>query len=621
MISKLRNFGFLAVLLAAVAVRSNQSDPSTKSIASQATNLSALQIPPTASDPNTAAQNIEDVGGLQILVHNEYTKRTGSLPVEYPWEYIVDPYKITTFELKNSHLLPESNDNLDYRWILNGHLQCNGKKCEAVFTDLGQYDMTVEAFWTGEGKNKPILSTSTITVTIKYVRREIRQLTDRDREAFFNAISIMQRVPTKIGQRLWGSKYFSKDYFVRIHLYYGGNGDCDHWHQGAGFVTSHMAYSLMFEQTLQAINPSLTLPYWDFTLESTFYEADTWRNSAVFSPDWFGNASPNNELHTVSRGRFAYVSTMANAKDYSAIYNSYGLLRSPWNSDPTPFMTRSGEIYGIENNMKPSGCTEYAKVLTTTSWMDLALQLNSAAHGHIHETVGGAWNHKFGERVGEPNDIVYLFAHSMQALSKILWREKYVNCPSDCDLGQSWVMCQCTCNTGNRPYEALSKSGILQSVTYFDKDKVEIPSFVDENGSTQFEVEGYTKNESNEIYSSLYSDLCNLGHIGDMFQATSSNDITFWVLHPTMDRLWHHKRMKAEIHQNFDDTWDDTANSCYGHHSYDIQPFKNLFGEENDHYYTNGELYELLHPNNMDLPYVYADFKWEHCTALGYHME
>ena len=45
-------------------------------------------------------------------------------------------------------------------------------------------------------------------------------------------------------------------------------------------------------------------------------------------------------MKTPDRGRFAYVPAMTDASGYSAMVNSYGLLRSPWNNDPTPFMTR-----------------------------------------------------------------------------------------------------------------------------------------------------------------------------------------------------------------------------------------------------------------------------------------
>lgn len=74
------------------------------------------------------------------------------------------------------------------------------------------------------------------------------------------------------------------------------------------------------------------------------------------------------DLHTPTRGRFGYVPTMANAKEFSLLSNSYGLLRSQWNNDPTPFMTRNQMIYGFFNNLKPSGCFEYSHALKKNTW-------------------------------------------------------------------------------------------------------------------------------------------------------------------------------------------------------------------------------------------------------------
>jgi hypothetical protein len=44
-----------------------------------------------------------------------------------------------------------------------------------------------------------------IALYVKYVRRELRESSDRDREAFFNAMAIMQRIPTLVGRTLYGS--------------------------------------------------------------------------------------------------------------------------------------------------------------------------------------------------------------------------------------------------------------------------------------------------------------------------------------------------------------------------------------------------------------------------------
>ena len=92
---------------------------------------------------------------------------------------------------------------------------------------------------------------------------------------------------------------------------------------------AHFVYQLMFERALQAVNPSVTLPYWDFTLESTLYNPDTFRQSRVFSEDWFGDAAPDNALHSVEKGRFAQVPVMKHATNFSALVSPHGLLRSP----------------------------------------------------------------------------------------------------------------------------------------------------------------------------------------------------------------------------------------------------------------------------------------------------
>jgi hypothetical protein len=158
-------------------------------------------------------------------------------------------------------------------------------------------------------------------IAVRYVRREVRSLSDRDREAFLQGVMAMQRLPADVGSRLYGAAYRSKDHFNRLHLYYGGRAACDHWHQGAGFVTSHVALTLEYERSLQAIYPWATVPYWDISLESTFYDAAAWRSSAVFRGDWFGTAAPANGLRALAAGRFAFAPTMANARRFSRVAN------------------------------------------------------------------------------------------------------------------------------------------------------------------------------------------------------------------------------------------------------------------------------------------------------------
>lgn len=59
---------------------------------------------------------------------------------------------------------------------------------------------------------------------------------------------------------------------------------------------------------------------------------------------------------------------MTNASEYSRITNSFGMLRSEWNSDSTPFMTRHDGMFGYPNNHKPAGCKQYRDALDHDDW-------------------------------------------------------------------------------------------------------------------------------------------------------------------------------------------------------------------------------------------------------------
>lgn len=564
----------------------------------------------TPGDNGPYAVRVGDDSQLDVSLTNVYTRVS---PIEtghhaYPWRYVAEPFRPTTLSVEN----PDP-DATRYKWFVDGHEQGYGPTVGVAWTKVGWRRLALAAVRDGN------VTWIGVHVMVKYVRREIRSMTDRDRETFFDAAMMIQRIPTEVGQKLYGSKYRSKDSLNRMHMYYGGRADCDHWHQGAGFVTSHVALTLAFEQSLQSVFPQVTTPYWDFTIESTFYDATTWRQSPVFADDWFGMGSPDNDLHTVTRGRWSFVPVMTRAWNFSKVHNSYGLLRAPWNNDPTPFMTRFRQVYGLENNIKPSGCREYSVAMKKTSWMSMSRQLNSAAHGHIHETVGGSWNHDVDWNNGPVQPAVLTFAHEIQALSKDLWRAGYVECPDFCSMDTPWRDCQCQCTqaslAGKESYDILADGGVLNAVTYYDQEGHLIRQWTDAvNGTVTYTLPGYNDVESKHIYDQLLKVLCSPGHIGDMYQASSTNDITFWVLHPTVDRLWHFKRLGNLAH--YDETW-DPYHTCYGHNPTDYQPFKNLF-DTNDHFYTNNELYELLRPDDVMLPYMYDNFKWPHCELLGY---
>lgn len=67
------------------------------------------------------------------------------------------------------------------------------------------------------------------------------------------------------------------------------------FHDGLGFLISHSLLTNTFEYSLQLVNPKLTLPYWDFTFESSTMGGasedvnEPQSHSEMFTPKYFGS--------------------------------------------------------------------------------------------------------------------------------------------------------------------------------------------------------------------------------------------------------------------------------------------------------------------------------------------
>ncbi|KAK9760639.1 hypothetical protein K7432_015142 [Basidiobolus ranarum] len=111
------------------------------------------------------------------------------------------------------------------------------------------------------------------------IRKEIRQLTTSERNAFINAVNTIKK----------NGRY---DELVSIHLNY-----VPYAHSTPAFFPWHRTYIRMLELALQSVNPKVTLPYWDWTLDSQAPEySPIWK--------WFGGNGRRSDGCVVS-GPFA----------------------------------------------------------------------------------------------------------------------------------------------------------------------------------------------------------------------------------------------------------------------------------------------------------------------------
>ena len=150
------------------------------------------------------------------------------------------------------------------------------------------------------------------------------------------------------------------------------------------------------------------------------------------------------------------------------------------------------------------------------------------------------------------------------------------------------------------------------------------------------------------------------------YTSASPYDPTFWLVHGTVDRLVHWRRIFAStagterssenegvgsdaIAMLFDESWgyahsavapsdtnlicdwsdvakDSTTNlptcdvgTCPGHNEDDVLPFEGFIeGQKEGEMLTNREMYDFLSPFNEKLPYVYDNFRWAHCDKEGF---
>ncbi len=102
-----------------------------------------------------------------------------------------------------------------------------------------------------------------------YCRRNVARLTPADKRRFRDAMF-----------RLYERGAYQK--YVQLHAFVFNLG-----HFGPAFLPWHRAFLKKFEEELQAIDPDVSLPYWDFTSAND----DGNGNSLIWTDDLFKGAA------------------------------------------------------------------------------------------------------------------------------------------------------------------------------------------------------------------------------------------------------------------------------------------------------------------------------------------
>jgi len=618
---------------------------------------------------------------LKVTATNEY----GVFSAPYPWmddvdgTFLVEPYKSTTLTLSGSYIEDQS---YTYVWEIDSfEYKPVGSSVVITGPVPGKYTVKVNAL----DDSKSIVATYTTLLVSKYVKREIRSLTVADREKMLDAAYQMWAYDQETGVAKYGSQFTSIEKFVQIHSAASNDIMCDQFHEGTGFITHHLAMGLAFEASLRAVDPSVTLPYWDFTIEgekiqnagqnpSYFMEF-----SPAFTADWFGSVDDDNHIQD---GRWAHTA-MPLAPDDETTQNSYGFIRSYWNNNPDPEISRHlFDACGAEPYHKAiPACKTHLAILNGNSLGMFQLLSPGDGHGPMHVQIGGVWGgcteaysafqakwgdllrttlsdseieatgldlrsfkNKWGETEQRQTMIEKAIMGEYFHIYRSFWRSHMcaidntpalLECPESCDV-DSTPFEECACN--------------VNALTNGETDWENLfPCVLNSESNRDY----FNKTMPTELLKDLTTFLATSSVLeGEMIESASTADISFWMIHPVIERLLAAKRLptvtkmgskefnKWAVVDGSAETWleysfynlEAGANSyhpeaytCYGHASDDpvipgdqSLPYPDAIASiadtDGDGVVSNWEFYIALDPNNIDgSDYVFDNFEWDHC--------
>ena len=582
---------------------------------------------PGAGEVSALDASLDGSGELRFVVGNAYTSRDGQPSWDYPWlsaddAVLVSPHQETFFSVV------EPSEHAVYAWRLQDTFTApppppsiyNGTNVQSLMVrDVSDLELTLTEYnkLTGD-----VLRTATRKVHCRYVRREIRALNEHDRESFFETARVLWDTPTAEGIAHFGEGYRSVEYFIDIHNQLAGALDCDHMHDGLGFLTQHLGLSLRFEQALQAVNPAVSLPYWDYTIDSAHVQAENGGDfetylftSELWQPNWFGTADP--DLHYVTEGRWAYTKV---STDWNSTHSAYGYLRAPWNANPVEYVTRVHSQCGqaaYDFQGWPDCASHYGLLNNFTDFLSFGYSIQVLPHGPVHVNIGGTFGCE-----DDYDRLSHMFQRSQLAELKVLSFATVKNmyrlglriCPDFCSTDTDPSECKCGCPD----LSSYTANVTVLKETLLNTKVIPSPQLIDAiMAITERDEDGVEK-------ANLVADvLCNANvYVGDQLESGSPADISFWPIHPTIERLWMWKKLR---HGFTDEKWvDSTTNSifgdsCTGHAEEDMiaYPFKLWDEPTRATLYSNAELYTIADPSTSRLPYVYDTFKWVSSGACG----
>ncbi|MEO7305907.1 MAG: tyrosinase family protein, partial [Ferruginibacter sp.] len=264
------------------------------------------------------------------------------------------------------------------------------------------------------------------------IRKNAVHLTTTERDNFLAAVLTLKNTIANPAAPV-AQQISIFDQFVAVHLYTlsinvpGGGVPINMGHQNSAFCPWHRYYLLQFEQALQAVDPTVNLPYWDWT-DHTATQTILFQDNFMGPNGGAGGAGGGN----VQSGFFAF--------------NAPAVLPAWWPGGLAGWRVKTQLQQGYGSTLQRSfssftlletqarvqtclGKTNYETPDSFRTYLEGGLA-GSNMHNGMHGWVGG----NMGDPVSSPNDLIFFMHH--------------------CNIDRLWAMWQIDSHQGSAFYPA-----------------------------------------------------------------------------------------------------------------------------------------------------------------------
>merc|ERR1719424_149452 len=260
-------------------------------------------------------------------------------------------------------------------------------------------------------------------------------------------------------------------------------------------------------------------------------------------------------------------------------------MRAPWNQNANPYVTRYNTTYGFDFTAVPN-CQTHKDILSKNTFTEFGSMVAYASHGTTHMMIGGIGNADYKNVLKSLNyslNDAQTWVPTAFAYQKNMFRKGWLSCPKTCSLDTPMTECKCVCS--NITYWSTMNETELWDAVLYRIMATKWKNVVNREGSGI----GY---QLLELFCNVPKNMAPT--MGDSLESASPSDVSFWPTHPTVERLWHWRRLNGLASSVWTDNqaWSVKGfltEYCFGHNFDDTLTWPDhLWSEKGP--YTNRDL-------------------------------